>query len=358
MNIYVGGKFDDNGGRPSKIAQQVFEAVKSPGMEYHNGGHFLKLEEIISNIGDYKKIYWFADIPNEKEKLVKEIKKNNNSCILITSKNNTAGKYSFADLVSRALSDKSNLVLEFIKDEDKRFRGRIIDPLGNVFLDYNEDFSLVGETLKKRTEELESYTRVPSYKVGEKVNIPEKERFFSLIRDCADRFHELINANNNNNNKERFLGNASFRCERGVPSFNKEGLMKEELIYVSRRNVDKRFLGGEGFLGVKQELPVQYFGDVKPSVDTPIQVRLYQHYNNLRYMLHGHVYIKDAPFTKAVIPCGAMEEADEIIKIFPNPEDINIAINLRGHGSLLLADNIKFLKKASYIARKTPEVQG
>ena len=34
----------------------------------------------------------------------------------------------------------------------------------------------------------------------------------------------------------------------------------------------------------------------------------------IRYMLHSHVYIKDAPTIVSTLPCGALEEADEILK--------------------------------------------
>ncbi len=168
-----------------------------------------------------------------------------------------------------------------------------------------------------------------------------------MIKSYAEIFHELIHPEN----AERFMGNASFRCMRGFPSYRKDGV-----IFVSRRNIDKRYIGRENFVAVKEKLPIEYFGENKPSVDTPIQVRLYEQYQNIRYMLHSHTYIMDAPFTKSIIPCGALEEADEIIHLFPDKNMKSFAVNLKGHGSIMLGDTTKKLLNTQYYARPVPEI--
>lgn len=348
--LYVAGKFDDLGGRPSKLAHQVFEAVNIPASHYVNGGYFKNLEQIINNISKYKLIYWFADIPNDKPKLVRKIKPRNKACVLVTSKRNLENKYALHDIIYRALSVKSNLFVEFSKRQD-RYHGRVIDPLGNVFLDYTDDFELVGKVLGKRTKELLNYTRIPSKSIGDRLEVPDEERFFELIKQYAGTFHKLIHSHPEAAN--RFFGNASFRCERGFPSFKDKD---NGIIYVSRRNIDKRFIGPDGFVGVRQDLPVEYFGVVKPSVDTPIQIKLYDYYPGLRYMLHSHVYVKDAPFTNSIIPCGAVEEADEIINLYPYNLAMNFSVNLKGHGSVVLVNDVKHLENIEYIPRPMPEL--
>ena len=62
-------------------------------------------------------------------------------------------------------------------------------------------------------------------------------------------------------------------------------------------------------------------------------------------MVHSHVYIWTAPFTKTVIPCGALEEFFEIIQEYPNRNSSNFCINLKGHGSIVLAKDLDYLKK-------------
>jgi len=346
--LFVTGRFDDGGGKPSKIGQQVFETIQTPGTDYLNGGNYIDLKEAVNAAKDYKLIYWFADVPNDKPKLVQRIKAINNECVLVTSKRNLEAKYSFSDLLYHALSIKSNLFVEFSKREEK-YQGRIIDPLGNVFLDYTTDFSLVARVLKKRAFELLNYTRIASESIGEATEIPDEKEFFPIIKRYAEVFHSLIHSHPDSAN--RFFGNASFRCERGFPSFRNKGL-----IYVSRRNVDKRAIDRNAFVGVKPELPVKYYGYYKPSVDTPIQISIYNYYSQIRYILHSHVYVTDAPFTEHIIPCGAIEEADEIIMLLPNRTMTDFAVNLKGHGSLVLVDDAQKLRNINYQAREMPEL--
>lgn len=347
-SLYVSGKFDDAGGRPSKIARRIFETVKLPEMNYYNGGRYGELEKILDSIGEFKLVYWFADVDNSKEKLVKEIKNKNNACILVTSKRNAKDKYSFADLVYHALNIKSNLFVEFGL-ENSRYYGRVIDPLGNVFLDRTDNFDSAGKALKQRTDELMKYTRISSRQIGEKIEAPNEEKFFSLVKEYADKFHKLIHAHPEAVN--RFFGNASFRCENGFPSFK-----DKNLIHVSKRNVDKREISSQSFVAVNPKLPLEYFGSSKPSVDSPIQVKLYEYYQDIRYMLHAHVYIENVPFTEHIVPCGAVEEFNEIIKLFPDRKSANFSVNLKGHGSLILVNNSDNLKYIHYLPRNIPEI--
>ncbi|MFH0868795.1 MAG: class II aldolase/adducin family protein [archaeon] len=338
-SLFVAGSFDDNCGKPSKIAQQVFEAVKSPGTAYYNGGSFQSLQQIIEDIEQYRLVFWFADVPNDKPKLVNEIKQKNKECVLVTSKRNVDGKYTFEDLTYRALGIKSNLFVEFIKEND-RYKGRVADPLGNVFLDYSEDFSRVGKALGKRAYELLRYTRVPSSRFGDKTDVPDEDLFFRIVKDYADVFHGLVHAHPEATN--RFFGNASFRSDNNI--------------FVTRRNVDKREAGKDMFVGVKKELPVQYLGESKPSVDAPVQIELYNQYPFINYMIHSHTYIKGAPFTSSIIPCGALEEVREIASLFPYKEELGFNVNLLGHGSLALSSKSRWLRGIHHVARAVPEV--
>ena len=125
------------------------------------------------------------------------------------------------------------------------------------------------------------------------------------------------------------IENLPFRCARGFPSVRSGGL-----VFVSRRDVDKRYVGPEAFVAVDLDCGsgCRYYGPEKPSVDTPVKVRLYQHYGLVRYMLHSHTYVDGAPTTSEPIPCGAVEESDAIRSILPDPSAVDFAVNLRGHG--------------------------
>ena len=74
---------------------------------------------------------------------------------------------------------------------------------------------------------------------------------------------------------------------------------------------------------------------------------------NLNFMLHSHVYVKGAPFTDRILPCGAIEEANEILGLL-RTEGLG-PINLRGHGSLLLSETLKGMQGFEFEARKFPE---
>lgn len=341
--LYVAGTFDDEGGTSSKIGEIIFDSIKAKNVDYFNGGFFWELEKIIEDVSKYNIIYWFANVRNDKSKLVREIKKVNKRCILVTSKRNINGKYGFNDLIYRAFENRSNLLVEFSKNKDK-YQGRVIDPLGNVFLDNNNDFALLGRVLGKRVTQLLKYTRVPSESVNsEKITAPNENEFYNLVKEYGQRFHNLTHPQAVN----RFLGNASFRDENGI--------------YMSRRNIDKRSICRNDFVKVLPRISVgkqvHYLGSKKPSVDTPIQIRLYNYYPNIRYILHGHFYVNGAPFTEQLVPCGAIEEADEIFKLIPDGESTNFAVNLRGHGSLIIVDDVGKIDNFDCAARIIPEVQ-
>ena len=121
---------------------------------------------------------------------------------------------------------------------------------------------------------------------------------------------------------------------------------------------------------------VKYFGEAKPSVDTPVQLRLYNIFPWANYMLHAHCFTaidcNTEGFamykTKHPVPCGAIEEVAEICDAIGDVEELNcsnprlVAINLVGHGCILMANNVaafeelSYEKDKSFVARKMPEV--
>jgi len=358
--LIVAGRFDQDGGRPSGYAAKLFDLLDlhNPTFAsvFFNGGSLNDLKTAFDMVSDRDVIYWFADVPNDQPKLLDTIKVINPRAILISSKNNALNRYDTLQLIARALKAKSNLLVEFTKKESPAQSSRptvqatILDPLGNAFTTKEESVDIVRLALLRRVKELYGMTRIGSQRVGLAIAAPDMPEFFELIRAHADRFHELIHAVN----QSRFLGNVSFRCMHGFPSFRADGR-----IFVSRRNVDKRDMNASSFVAV--DLPtdeggprkVLYYGEAKPSVDTPVQVQLYSALPNLNFMLHSHVYVKGAPFTDRILPCGAIEEANEILGLL-RTEGLG-PINLRGHGSLLLSETLKGMQGFEFEARKFPE---
>ena len=347
--LLVGGTWDDDGGKSSSMVNKFEKALKKQNLQVHafNGGFYDDLVLLMELVGLYKYVIWWANVPNDKPK-VRNVKDVNPRCMLITSKRNDNDKYTFSEIINRTLEVKANLSIIFSKENDV-YRMQIIDPLGNLW--YNGlDITECATKLKSRMTYLADITRQGCVKAEGNVDVPDESEFFELVRHYGDIFHDLIQPDKG---VTRFLGNSSFRCQRGFPSFKKDGQ-----IFVSRRNVDKRYIDKDAFVPVKLEKGILYhYGDSKPSVDTPIQVKLYNLYPNINYMLHAHVYIDGAPFTKNNVPCGGLEEIHEIIDVAGI--DFNqdfYAINLIGHGCLVMANNVEQLKNLPYIARTFPEV--
>lgn len=355
----VGGSYNHDGGRPSGLIRKMEEYIRyfteKKDIILYNGGTVEDLRDIYEGniLNDCEVIFWLANVPNTEPKL-RDIKLKYPKKLLVTSKRNIEEKYSFSELVNRALQLKANLVIEFSKKQsDITYKGRVFDPLGTVWCDKTEDFYTLIKKTMNRLYFLRYITRKPTIQRNSISIIPEiNNDFLTIVRNSAETFHDLVKPA-----KEvtRFLGNASFRCQKGFPSFR-----ADKGIYVSKRNVDKTGIQAENFVYVTrgENGEVLYDGESKPSVDTPIQLALYEKYSNINYMLHAHVYVEGASFTSTAVPCGALEEIEEIRKLLPDTEIKNAAVNLVGHGCLIMADSLVSLEKLSsrFISRNLPEV--
>ena len=376
--LIVGGTFDQEGGRPSKLIyniHQEFMKDKDFIITCANGGPVSGLHDVVlPSVDAYDIVLWFANVPNDEIKL-RDVKAINPKCMLVTSKRNNDNKYTFAELISRSLAIKANLTVEFSKQED-RFNMMLFDPLGNVFYNGLEVVDMCA-AMVKRLKKLITFTRVPTIQDTASIipEVPDESEFFSFAHDCADIFHNLIRPAKGT---ERFLGNMSFRCQNGFPSFRGEN----GIIYVSRRNVDKSDINATSFVPTYLDTTdtVRYFGDNKPSVDTPVQLRLYRLFPWANYMLHAHCYVDiqdeiDGVMSFATnnpIPCGAIEEVQEIMEHynfwidmwketnnFDTPQ--LLAINLTGHGCILIAKDVAIFKELQkhknncFVHRPVPE---
>lgn len=367
--LFVGGSWDLNGGKKSKIVDEF--AKHLPNTTVYNGGDYNDLNKILESCTNYDTVIWWANVPNELPK-IRNVKDINYKTMLVSSKRNVDNKYSFQDLLQRSFALKSNLTVEFSKNNNK-YNMKLFDPLGNVWYE-GLDVEECSKALLDRLAFIKSITRESTvsseenigalawffnmfkeemYKSDNNPEIPIKKEFLSIVRDYAYKFAE---ATFQTKDVKRFLGNASFRCPKGFPSF-REG----KYIFVSKRNVNKEFIGIDEFVPIYlKDGKIYYCGDNKPSVDTPIQVRMYNLLPNINYMIHSHCYIEDAPFTEKALPCGAVEEVDEISELLKDYYDNNFnrdfyLINLIGHGSIMMSNNPEQLKNINMVGRKLPE---
>lgn len=391
MNILVvGGSFDKDGGNQSgliKKIETILETISNHAEDMlyriYNGGHANDLEQILNETKYYDIVFWLPNVPNDMPK-IRQVKEVNPYTLLVSSKRNDNGKYTFQELVNRSLGMKANLTIEFSKQDTGLFHMMVFDPLGTVWYDGTDLESCMMATIH-RLEFLKSITRQKTIQTDDDPNLilnwyfnpykqdefkseemPEvhcQEEFLNLIKKYAEVFHQIMLPEKG---VTRFLGNASFRpdmkhketnfrCTKGFPSFR-----SDKYIFVSQRNVNKEYISLENFVATYLENnQVFYCGDKKPSVDTPIQLRLYEQLPHMNYMLHSHCYLKDAPFTTTPIPCGALEEVDEIMQVInerdPSRKNNIYKINLIGHGSIVISEEIGLLDGLEYIGRNLPE---
>lgn len=367
--LFVGGNWDLNGGKKSKIVDEFSKYLSN--VTIYNGGNYNDLNKILESCIDYDIVIWWANVPNELPK-IRNVKDINYRTMLVSSKRNIDNKYSFQDLLQRALSLKANLTIEF-SNFNNLYSMKLFDPLGNIWYE-GTDIKECSKNLLDRLNFIKNITRESTVSSEENIGafawffnmfkeemynsqdnptISIKKEFLNIVKDYASKFAE---ATFQTQDGKRFLGNASFRCPKGFPSF-RDG----KYIFVSKRNVNKEFIGIEEFVPVYLEDEKIYFcGKNKPSVDTPIQVRLYKKLPNINYMIHSHCYIKGAPYTENALPCGAIEEIYEIenlLKQYYN-NDYNkdfYVMNLMGHGSIMMSKTIEQLKNIEIIGRQLPE---
>jgi hypothetical protein len=346
----VGGTFDEKGGKPSSVVAAM--------AKYLNADHLLN-GGTLKDLNDYdllkllvrspQVLIWMPNVSNDEEKILPSIKTCNPKLLLISSKRVIEKDYKESDIVGRLLKTRSNLGIMIAKDESL-YRFKLLDPLGNMWADTSSIESFCG-ALAKRVKILQSITRVASNQIGDWRSFSIDEDFIAAVREFGEEFTKYVNAVNPN----RFLGNAATRCAHGFP-----GVRDVDRIFVSRRNVSKTGFKESDFVEVMAiDNAVGYFGGHKPSVDTPIQLKLFEYYPDVRYMIHGHVYVKDTPYTISVLPCGSVEEFGEITSLYPKKE-ANFTVNLSGHGFLALAENLDYLReiKGRLIARPFPEEIG
>lgn len=354
----IGGTFGEEPKKSSIIKTMYSNIVLADDLyHYHsilyvNGGYLEELPRILASLEPYDTVLWFPNVSNDAEK-VRNVKELYPHKCLVVSKRNESNRYSMHHMVNQALQLHANLCVEFVP-EGKVYKGRVFDPLGNVWCDYTLNISLLAWKLLKRVNKLSDVTRENVTECGDYLKTPDESEFFELVKEYAKVFHRLVDPEKE---VKRFLGNSSFRCDKGFPSF-RSGQIRDA-IFVSRRNIDKEFINKEGFVGAMLGLDgkgTYFYGPNKPSVDTPIQLRLYKHFRNVNYMIHSHAYIEGAPITVTHYPCGSLEEVDEIIRTVPDPDTELAFVNLLGHGSLVMSKTVEGLKGIPYIARPVPEI--
>jgi len=324
--VIVGG--DPLTNKKSKIIDMIYDNFKDNfNTKLYNGIP-------CDNISESDITLWMPDIDNKEEKVYPKKK---TGSVLICSKVLRDGRTKF-DAVSRIFNMNGNAVICITKDIDT-YSFELIDALGNTWGDKSSSVETLCANIKAFNLWSSSQQRISLMQRF----VPEKE-FIEINKQLAQKVQNSIGS--------RYFGNVSTRCMKLFPS-NRDN--KDENVFLfSSRNSNKEFLTEDDFVIVKTNTVTnivtntvfgEFYGNKKPSVDTPIQLELYKYFKNINYMIHGHAFIKDAIYTDDYFPCGDMREVQSVKDCLKGEFDTGVIIlNLKNHGFLIGAENLTYLK--------------
>lgn len=330
----VGGNYGFS--KESSIVNKIYDELKvrlgnidnhftDKNITKYNGG---LIEELPKYLDNSDLSIWIPNIDNEEKKHY-PLKKQGS--VLIRSKVMRDG-YTKADAVSRIFKMHANAVIAISKDpKTSLYNFTLIDALGNEW-SYGFNIANLCENILEFYKWSSTAIRQNTIK-DSSIEKPEHPNLQELI-DINNKLASYIQTSCG----ERFFGNISTRCQKLFPTAN-----FELGIYVSPRNSDKEKLEPDDMIYINHNL--KYNGKTKPSVDAPVQLMLYTICPDIQYMIHGHAFIEDASTTSEYYPCGDLREVREILGEIDINDFIsyNGYINLKNHGFLIYASNIKNL---------------
>lgn len=348
--MIVGGTFDKNGGKSSTIVKMLAKCLNSP---VANGGSLVKLTSLTNLVDDLN--IWMPNVSNDIGKIYPHKKRGS---IVICSKVMRSGT-TLHDAVARIFRMHGNAVIAIDPGSDF-FKFTLIDALGNVWVSTHKIAELA-RAIKRFQLWMKGVRRAKSSVLHKGGKVVASKMFKKDIQDYY--LHKLCEINTDLADKvelaagTRYFGNTSTRCEALFPSIK----MRENYIYVSKRNVNKERLTEEDFVlcrDVPGKEDIMYVTDdqsAKPSVDTPIQVQLYKRFPKIMCMIHGHAYVKDAPTTAYYWPCGDLREVSCASVLL---EERTMCINLKNHGFLAVGTNLADFELMLKDAIMVPRIVG
>lgn len=133
-NWLIGGTFDMEGGKPSKLVQSLYDSL---GDTWHliNGGTIQELQKLANT--DIKSgldtLIWMPNISNDENKLLPHIKAQNPSLHLIQSKRVVEKKYTLQDIKTRLQASQATHCIMIAQDEiTKTYLFSLINDLGGI----------------------------------------------------------------------------------------------------------------------------------------------------------------------------------------------------------------------------------
>jgi len=312
--LIVGGDFGDI----SKTSSIVNKLAKSMDADIINGGTYEDLKNASSKMSSYDIVVWMPNIDNSYSDI--SINKKVGSTLIVSKaiRDHTRNR---GDAVARIFKYHANAVIAI--EYGYIFQFTLIDALNNDWAKSNNI-----EDIAKGIKDIYKWTN-GAIREG---TLRKKDNLDTLIEINKKVSQNVIEI------QGRFFGNLSTRCASLFPSKReKEGYL------VSGRNTDKKQLQRTDMVEcIFEDNKIRYFGERKPSVDTPVQISIYEQLPNINYMIHGHNFIKNAPTTEHYFPCGDKREIEGIIELIG--DSTHGVINLKNHGFLVYSSTLDEMK--------------
>lgn len=351
----VGGTFSDNIEEvkvSSIIDKLTTELYTKFGDEVHAGyqcncGNISTVESAGRISKNYDLNIWMPNVSNAVAKLYPKKGVGN---VLICSKVLRDNRTIY-DAVGRIFKMGGNAVIAIEKGTNK-FVFTLLDALGNGWV-RTSDIKKLAEGIYKFYNWTKHSERIGSKSIDLSYNIEQDElQRLEKFCDVNTKIANLVEAGNTN----RYFGNCSTRCSLMFPSTRSRN---SNYVIVSRRNSNKKRLSAEDMLITTMNLDnslVIYQGDIKPSVDTPIQLDLYKQFPFINYMVHGHAYEANSDFTGEYYACGDIRESRSVVPFIKNVGAG--CVNLKHHGFLVYAKTIEDLQNYINGANFIPKLVG
>jgi len=326
----VGGTWGTEG-KPSGVVSKLaleFQAVRT-----FNGG---TISTLLTDMTRWPLVIWMPNIANEWDAYYPT---KNRGAVLVCSKVMREG-YTRADSVSRIFTMHANAVIEVRPREDGKFAFGLRDAMANWWAEPGIDLASLVSSIMELYWWTKGSIRTGSSRIDERGE--DLQKLMELTHEVADTVENSIG--------ERYFGNVSTRCQGMFPGVRHS----EDQVLISPRNTDKKRLSADDMVlvDIASSGGVRYYGPRKPSVDTPVQLWLFETFPEINYFIHGHARVKDAPTTKKYFPCGDMREAFEIQNMIAMQLEragggriMADVINLRNHGFLLYARTLQALSQ-------------
>ena len=271
---------------------------------------------------------WMPNYPNtwNKEYPIKD-----KASVLICSKVMRQG-HTHVDSCARIFEMQGNAVIEIYKEEDI-FSFELRDALNYCWCNKTPYLAVLYEGIKSLYKWTKSQSR--------RSLIQQPELTITNIKTDTDLYYKFIQINKQLADKvaencgNRFFGNYSNRCTKLFPSYRNS----DNLFCFSPRNIDKRYVTIIDKVICDYNY---YYGNRKPSIDTPVQLEVYKNFPGINYIIHGHAYIEKAVYTDNYFPCGDMREVEELIKLYKKGHEL---INCKHHGFVILCETIEDVEK-------------